>query len=221
MMIQRQWDSPSCELKLREGDDGQESRDIEGWAIRFNEPSAVLYSDGSEEFREIIDPAAITDEVLRASDIRMTLFHNNQMLLARSKKGKGSLRWERSDKGVKFIFTAPHTVDGDKAVELVRAGTLDGCSFAFTTRYGDAKWVERTSETKSGKVKTMCRVMRVGGIFDFTLTDNPAYPTTSVKSRELVDALHASDVSNDDAELNERVALTVKEMREKASYSII
>ncbi len=188
-MIRRQWLEADCSLKLREREDGQESREIEGYAIRFNELSAVLYDDGNEEMREVIDPSAITDDVLRSSDIRMTMFHDSQLLLARSKKGKGTLTWERDDKGVKFIFTAPRTVDGDKAVELVRSGVLDGCSFAFTTRYRDARWVERSSETKGGKVRTVCRVRRVGGIFDFTLTDNPAYPTTSVNSRELADIL--------------------------------
>lgn len=220
MTIQRQWNNFDCDLKLREGDDGQTGRDIEGWAIRFNELSAVLYDDGNEEFREVIDPSAITEDVLRTSDIRMTLFHDRQLLLARSKKGKGSLRWERSDNGVKFIFTAPNTVDGDKAIELVRAGVLDGCSFAFTTHYGDVKWVERTTETKNGKIKTVCRVKKVGEIFDFTLTDNPAYPTTSVKNRELVDALQAKLIGDDDAKHREHIAKVVKEMREKANSSI-
>lgn len=219
VMIQRQWHEEDCSLRLREREDGQESREIEGYAIRFNELSAVLYDDGNEEFREVIDPEAITDDILRASDIRMTLFHNSQMLLARSKKGKGSLAWERDDKGVKFIFTAPNTVDGDKAVELVRAGILDGCSFAFTTRYGDAKWVERSSETKGGKVRTVCRVRKVGGIFDFTLTDNPAYPTTRVKNRELEDALR--DITDPDTAHDDRVARQIADMKTQRDKSII
>ena len=218
-MIQRQWNSSGCELRLRENGDGTESREIEGYAIRFNELSAIMYDDGNEEFREVIDPSAITDEVLRASDIRMTLFHNSQMLLARSKKGRGSLTWERDDKGVKFMFSAPRTVDGDRAVELVRSGVLDGCSFAFTTRYRDAKWVERSSETRGGKVRTVCRVKRVGGIFDFTLADNPAYPTTTVNNRDLADALREKpgDAPGQEGQVTSQVA----EMRERANTHII
>ena len=73
-------------VHLREAPEGQESRTIEGYAILFNTPSAVLWSedDGKIEAREIIAPEAVTRELLDASDIKFTLFHDRQLILARS-----------------------------------------------------------------------------------------------------------------------------------------
>ena len=115
-------------VHLREAPEGQESRTIEGYAILFNTPSAVLWSeeDGKIEAREIIAPEAVTRELLDASDIKFTLFHDRQLILSRSKQGHGTLSYDIDERGVKFSFEAPHTADGDKAVELVRRGDLAG-----------------------------------------------------------------------------------------------
>ncbi len=189
--MRRELYNPTAGLTLRSNEDGTPSRVIEGYAIRFNEPSHVLgrTKDGTE-WREIIAPEAVTRELLDGSDILMTLFHDRQQILARSKHGAGTLSYEVDATGVKFRFTAPHTTEGDKAVELVGRGELDGCSFAFSTRYGDAGHVSRETATDAAGKKTgLFTVRRMTGIYDFTITDCPAYPTTSVANRDLVSML--------------------------------
>lgn len=168
-------------LHVREAVDGVESRTITGRAIVFNQPSVVMGVSDSGVVREVVLPEAITREVLDGSDIKMTLFHDRQLILARSNKGSGTLRYDVDGDGVTFEFEAPHTADGDKALELVRRGDIDGCSFAFTTYYFDPEWV-RESVDDDGNV-TM-EVARVLGVHDFTLTPDPAYRQTTVEARE-------------------------------------
>lgn len=174
------------ELRVRAKGEGEGSgRTIEGYAILFDTPSAPLYEDEEEVIREIIDRSAVTQELLDSSDIKFTMFHNRQLLLARSKEGKGTLSYRLDEKGVAFSFDAPHTPDGDKALELIRTGIIDGCSFAFTTRYYDRDCVERSVKNVAGRAEVTCRVKVILSIQDMTITPDPAYPMTEVEAREL------------------------------------
>lgn len=183
-MVYRTIHTPAT-VSLRASEEGKESRTVEGYAILFGTPSVVLYDDGKEEIREVIAPEAVTEQVIRESDILFTMFHDNQILLARSKRGKGSLETEVTEKGVRFSFEAPATVDGDKALELVRSGVIDGCSFAFTTKYRDPSYVGVDTRTENGKKITVCTVRKVTGLYDMTLTPTPAYPDTCVFARDI------------------------------------
>lgn len=160
-------------------------RTIEGYAIRFDTPSAPLWQDEDEELREIIERGAVTQELLDSSDIRFTMFHDRQLLLARSKQGAGTLSYRIDEKGVWFSFEAPHTQDGDKALELVRSGIIDGCSFMFSTHYYDDAFVKRETRIENGRTVITCRVKTITGIHDMTITPDPAYPATEVEAREL------------------------------------
>ena len=197
-------------LYVREAPDGKKpSRKICGYAILFNTPSAPLWEEGNEMARETICPSAITQKLLDGADIKMTLFHDRQLLLARSKNGKGALKYQIDKKGVNFSFDAPNTTDGDKALELVRRGDICGCSFAFSTYYGNRDYVRRVSTKEKGKNVTTFYVQKITGIFDFTLAADPAYPATSVEARELKKKLTAPTAADQ-----------IREMRETASASV-
>lgn len=204
----------ASQLRLREIDGKEESRTITGYAILFDVPSAPFYEDEEEVIREVIAPEAVSLELLDKSDIKMTMFHDRQLLLARSNKGSGTLSYGIDDKGVYFEFEAPDTADGDKAIELVKRGDIAGCSFAFSTRYYDRAFVEE-SVVHGDKVEVTYRVKVITGIYDFTLAADPAYPDTSVEAREIVDALHQRRQRE-----NEKIEKQIAEMRRAASASI-
>ena len=204
----------ASQLRLREIDGIEESRIITGYAILFDVPSAPLYEDEEEVIREVIAPEAVSLELLDNSDIKMTMFHDRQLLLARSNKGSGTLSYGIDDKGVYFEFEAPDTADGDKAIELVKRGDIAGCSFAFSTRYYDRAFVEE-SVVHGDKVEVTYRVKVITGIYDFTLAADPAYPDTSVEAREIVDALHQRQQRE-----KEKIVKQIAEMRRAASASI-
>lgn len=183
--VRRELLTEAAQLHIREGHEGNLSRTIEGYAILFDTPSAVLWEDEYCEAREIIDRNAVTKELLDSSDIKFTMFHDRQLILARSRQGSGTLGYEIDDRGVKFSFESPNTAEGDKALEAVRRGDISGCSFMFSTYYGDSSFVEVSREKSGVKWQITYRVKAMTGIYDFTLAADPAYPDTSCEIREL------------------------------------
>ena len=207
----------AADLRVREAGEGEsESRTITGYAILFNTPSVSLYDYDDEEGREIIAPGAVTKELLDVCDIKMTMFHDRQLILARSKNGAGTLSYSVDDKGVAFEFEAPNTADGDKALELVRRGDISGCSFAFSTHYYDSAFVSRSVEKAGGKTIVTYTVNVITGIYDFTLAADPAYPDTNceAEARELVRELRGEEEPEPVNPIDEnKVREQVREMR--------
>lgn len=165
--------------ELRASEDA-DSRRIEGYAIVFDTPSALMGIENCKPVYEMIAPEAVTKEMLDGCDIRMNLYHDRHRLLARSKKGVGTLEYSVDEKGVHFVFEPPHTPDGDTAFELVRSGALDGCSFAFYMDYSDDTAVSR----EDAGDRVIYTIRKIQDIDDFTLTDRPAYPDTECAARE-------------------------------------
>lgn len=196
---------------LREAPEGGESRTIEGYAVVFGVES-VLMVDWCDAFREVIEPGAVTEELLRGCDVKMLLWHNREKLLARWNKGEGTLRLSVDDTGVKYSFEAPHTPDGETALELVRRGDLAGSSFAY--------WAdERSGVTyeKRDDGTLLRRVTHVGAMYDTSIVSDPAYQQTSVTAREATAAPSPEDVkrAHEAAVERERLALATLAARRR------
>lgn len=149
------------------------------------------------------------------------MFHDRQLILARSNNGAGTLTYTVDERGVAFSFDAPNTADGDKALELVRRGDISGCSFAFRTHYYDRAYVERSVERKDGKTLITYTVRSILGVYDFTLAADPAYPDTNceTEARELVSHLREQD-KPEGKRPSEKMREQVQEMRRAASRPI-
>lgn len=175
-------------LRIREATDGAESRTIEGYALKFGVRSRLL-CDWWNDYYEVLEPGCVTREMLDAQDIKLTMFHDRQLVLARSNKGNGTLSYEVDKVGVKFWAEMPHTVDGDKALELVSRGDIAGCSFIYSTDEGDSENVvsyERLDEKgDDGEDILLRHVKRIDNVYDFTITTDPAYEQTDVSRREV------------------------------------
>jgi len=229
------------EIFTREISREEDSRKIRGYAIVFGEESGIMYQDEDNEIREVIDPASVDEKFLDEQDIKMTMFHDRQLILARSNHGQGTLSYGVDKHGVFFEFEAPHTVDGDKALELVSRGDIAGCSFAFYCPYMDREYVDKKTEQRDGKTVTIYTVKRMSAIDDFTLAADPAYPATSVEARELTEMLLREDEeekkepegeenpeegedkepSEEDKEKEKRMKAQLEEMKVAAETSII
>lgn len=175
-------------LRIREATDGAESRTIEGYALKFGVRSRLL-CDWWNNYYEVLEPGCVTREMLDKQDIKLTMFHDRQLVLARSNKGNGTLSYEVDKVGVKFWAEMPHTVDGDKALELVSRGDIAGCSFIYTTDEGDSENAvsyERLDEKgDDGEDILLRHVKRIDNVYDFTITTDPAYEQTDVSKREV------------------------------------
>lgn len=175
-------------LRIREATDGAESRTIEGYALKFGVRSRLL-CDWWNNYYEVLEPGCVTREMLDKQDIKLTMFHDRQLVLARSNKGNGTLNYEVDKVGVKFWAEMPHTVDGDKALELVSRGDIAGCSFIYSTDEGDSENAvsyERLDEKgDDGEDILLRHVKRIDSVYDFTITTDPAYEQTDVSKREV------------------------------------
>lgn len=187
---------------------------ISGRAICFNEVSNVLYdADTNKFFREVIEPAAITPELIAGSDIRMLLNHNREQMLARNNKGKGSLKVELRDDGVYFDFSIPNTTLGHDTAELIKRGDVVGCSFAFTDK--GATWDFSNREMPFRKVNNIV------GLYDLSIVFTPAYDQTSVSARSIDEAEAALREQEKPQEtVNEEVTINTTEERQEAAPEI-
>lgn len=155
-----------------------DGRIIQGYGSVFEKQSRILYDpDKKQFFIEVISKGAITEELIRACDIKALLEHNKQRLLARSTMGTGTLLLSVDDYGLAYKFEAPNTQDGNDAIEMIKRGDLFGSSFSF---WADEK-KHVTYEKKDGIwLRTVHKIDR---LFDIAIVSDPAYFGTDVTVR--------------------------------------
>lgn len=158
----------SFDIEFRE----QESRKVEGYASVFNSRSKDLGG-----FTEIIDPAAFNG-VIERSDVLALLNHDQDRgVLARSRKGVGSLTLTVDERGLHYSFDAPNTALGNELVEGLKRGDITTSSFAFTVAG------ERWDKDEDGRyVRTITQIDK---LYDVSPVYNEAYEDTSVALRSL------------------------------------
>lgn len=153
----------------------ENSRTVEGYALLFNTDSTPMGWSG--DWVERIAPGALNG-VLEKSDVLCLLNHNeNRGVLARWRKGEGSLTLAVDEKGLLYRFEAPATPLGDELLEGIRRGDISASSFAFTVE--DEEWLKRDENTYERVIK------RFGQIFDVSPVYRPAYEDTTVAVRRL------------------------------------
>lgn len=176
--------------EIRLGDNAttstSESRHIEGYAIVFNSLSNNLGG-----FREIIEQGAITDELIKNSDILCLMNHDiKKGVLARSYQGRGSLKLDIDEHGLHYSFEAPKTALGDEVLEGIRRGDISKCSFAFVC--GEDNW---DKDEKTGEY--IRHVKKIKNLYDVSLVYHPAYEETEVKADTRgLDELKAQEEAN-------------------------
>lgn len=174
--------------EIRLGDNANTSTDnrhIEGYAIVFNSLSNDLGG-----FREIIEQGAITDELIKNSDILCLMNHDiKRGVLARSYQGRGSLKLDIDEHGLHYSFEAPKTDLGDEVLEGIRRGDISKCSFAFVC--GEDNW------TKDENGEYIRHVKKIKNLYDVSLVYHPAYEETEVKADTRgLDELKAQEEAN-------------------------
>lgn len=153
--------------------DEYEKAHIEGYAIVFNSDSRVLTDWREDEaFIERIAPEAVTEDVLSASDIVLTVDHDFRRMLGRRRYGSGSLTARIDEKGVWFSCEAAGDELARSVVAHIERGDLFGCSFMFSMNFANCTY-ERNADDML--VRTIRKIDRV---YDFSVVMNPAYPET-------------------------------------------
>ena len=185
-----------CGLQVREDENGQQSREVNGRAIVFGVRSVNLTPWSSTRVvYEVLEPGCLTQELINRSDVIYNLNHNSSVLnvLGRFRNSeKDTLKLELRADGVYNSCELPQTTAANDALELIKRGDINGQSFAFEYDYEDTEngvSYERTNETIDGKEVWIRHVKRIIGLYDVSIVTHPAYEQTSVATREQSEAI--------------------------------
>ena len=185
-----------CGLQVREDENGQQSREVNGRAIVFGVRSVNLTPWSSTRVvYEVLEPGCLTQELINRSDVIYNLNHNSSVLnvLGRFRNSeKDTLKLELRADGVYNSCELPQTTAANDALELIKRGDINGQSFAFEDDYEDTEngvSYERTNETIDGKEVWIRHVKRIIGLYDVSIVTHPAYEQTSVTTREQSEAI--------------------------------
>ena len=220
--FKRQIDLQVSKLHVREAGEGEKSRTVEGYAMLFGVRSVNLTPwSSTREVYEIMEPGCLTTDLLNRSDVVLTAFHNNQMILGRWRQGKGTLSLEIDQRGLKIRCTLAETATADELLSAIERGDISGMSFAFTADEEDNEngvSYERTAEqTADGKEVWLRHVKKVTGLYDVTIAGHPAYEQTTIEAREVDEFLDAKLRACGGETEEEKAAREKKEAEEKAA----
>lgn len=152
----------------------EESRHVEGYALLFNTDSRPMWGG---DLIERIAPTAL-DGVLERSDVLCLMNHDERRgVLARWRKGEGSLSLTVDEKGLLYAFDAPKTALGDELIEALKRGDIGESSFAFTVEKDN--WERKEDGTY---VRT---IVQIEQLYDVSPVYYPAYEDTSVALRSM------------------------------------
>lgn len=185
-----------CGLQVREDENGQQSRVVEGRAIVFGQRSVNLTPWSSTRVvYEVLEPGCLTQDLLNRSDVIYNLNHNSNVLNVMGRfrnTDKDTLILELREDGLYTRCELPKTNAANDTLELIKRGDISGQSFAFTDNEEDSEngvSYERTNETLDGKEVWLRHVKQITGIYDVSIVTTPAYEQTSVGTREASDKI--------------------------------
>ena len=161
-------------LKVVERDNTQKPKQIQGYAILFNQPSELI----DDSFTEVIKPGALNGVDL--SQVQLIYGHEHNSILARADSGNLTLKVDNS--GLFFVATLADTTVANNVYEDILAGNLKGMSFGFTIPKGGDQW----TRSPKGIVHV---VNQIGVLGELTVTPNPAYSETSVQIKRSLDQI--------------------------------
>ena len=161
-----------------------EHRDGEAPKIRGIAPPWDSLSLDLGGFREKFASTAF-DKVLakKRLDVPLLFNHDDSKILARTTNG--SLRIEKTDKGLAYEADPVPTADAEKVLTLIRTKTIFGSSFAFTANAKGETWEE---DDRGNVTRT---ITEASGLYDLSPVTRAAYPSSALSSRSLDAWRHA------------------------------
>lgn len=142
---------------------------IEGYAAMYNQRTNLGWMD------EEILPGAF-DDVLN-DDVRALINHDPTLILARSVNGKGTLKLELNEKGLKYSYSTPNRSYAKDLQDAIESGDVSQSSFSFSIK--DENWVRSENNDQND----LRQIKKINKLFDVSPVTFPAYHDTSVAKR--------------------------------------
>lgn len=166
--------SVPSDLKVIERDDTSQAKQIQGYAILFNQESTDLGG-----FTEVIEPTALNGVDL--SKVQLIYGHEHNSILARADSENLTLTVD--DSGLFFVATLADTTVANNVYADILAGNLKGMSFGFTIPRNGDSW---TRDIQGNVLHTVNQIDILG---ELSVTANPAYQETSVEIKRSLDQI--------------------------------
>ena len=144
---------------------------VEGYAVRFNEPTVLWEYDG-EEYKEQVDDRAFDDADM--SDVIFNYNHSGKVMARTRNK---TLQLSVDDKGLYIKARVDGTEEGRKIYEEIKGGYIDRMSYSYT--------VTEAAYDSENRMRTIRKIKK---LYDVSAVDIPAYDTTNIYARSLIDA---------------------------------
>lgn len=156
-------------MEVRLADDAEPDKMVvEGYAVRFDEPT-VLWEYEGIEYKEVIERGALDGADM--SDVPFKYNHSNEvMIMARTRNKTLELRTEND--GLFIRAELADTSTGRDLYTLIKRGDVDAMSFAFS--------VEEDSYNRETHTRSISKIKK---LYDVAAVDFPAYDTTSISAR--------------------------------------
>lgn len=165
---------PIQDMQIRKATEGSDTMTVEGYAVKFNERSLLLYG----EFYEKVARGAFSKS-LEENTIKGLWNHDTNLVLGSTKSG--TLRLKEDDVGLHFELDLPNNETGRNALESINRGDVDGVSFGFYVR--DNTWEYLKDED------VYERILLDINLFEISPTPFPAYEGASeVAKRSMLDS---------------------------------
>lgn len=155
------------EFELRAaGDESSQELYVEGYAVRFNEPTVLWEYDG-KQYKEQVD-----DRAFEGADMADVIFNYNHggKVMARTRNKTLELKVDK--KGLHIRARLDGTEEGRRLYEEIKGGYIDRMSYAYT--------VKESAYDSENRLRTIRKIKK---LYDVSAVDIPAYDTTSISAR--------------------------------------
>lgn len=148
---------------------------LEGYAAVFDQPT-VLWVDNGFEYKEVLDRHAFDGADMKKCCLK---YNHESGVPPLARVRGGSLELGVDDYGLKFRAKLFNTQTSRDVYEIVKAGGIDECSFAFSISEEGFEY-DKASRTRT--------IRKIDTLWDCAVVDNPAYGGTSVSARDFFSA---------------------------------
>lgn len=166
---------PLKEFRAEEREDG--AMILEGYAAVFDTPTVLFKDADGTEYKEVIDRNAFAKTDMKKCCMKYN--HESAFPVMARVRG-GSLEVSVDDYGLKFRANLFNTQSNRDIYEIVKAGGIDECSFAFSMA-PNGDYYDKSTRTRVLKDFEV--------LWDVSVVDHPAYTEgTSVSARSYLEA---------------------------------
>lgn len=168
-------------IQTENRNDNQNELVLVGTPILFDTPTTI--GAGTGAYTEVIQRGAL--DGVNLTDTRLLYNHDmNKVPLARTPK---TMQLSLNTAGLEMRAELADTEEARSVWKAIQRGDLSGMSFAFKVAEDGQKWEKRSD----GRLYRT--INKIQSIYEISIVPFPAYPSTSVEARSIVDNFNNRD----------------------------